>query len=233
MSAHQPAPSIVEGLLTLLAPRACPGCDLPMPARQSAWASTGEPSLPTPARPRPVFCDACEPLLEPPGPAFLPPARSAAGWRYQGPLADAIRRFKYGRASELASPLGELLARAARPYMGLIDAVVPIPLHPRKLRERGYNPAALLGRPVARTLGVQQRVSYLARARATGSQAGLSREARHSNVRAAFLAKPSSPTRLLLIDDVRTTGATLAEAARALTAHGHDVVSLTLAYATD
>lgn len=224
---------MLEGLVSLLAPRACPGCDLAMlpgsPADPRSGTSTSEAASPAPA----VFCDACEPLLEPPPAGFLPPARTAAGWRYQGPLADAIRRFKYGGASELAGPLGAMLACAAATYAGAVDAVVPVPLHPRKLRERGYNPAALLGWPVARALGVPQRVACLTRARATRSQAGLSREARQSNVRAAFLAKPSPPARLLLIDDVRTTGTTLAEAARVLTAQGHDVVCLALAYAPD
>jgi ComF family protein len=216
MSPPNAALSLLEGFLAVLAPPLCAGCDLGLAA------SVGH-----------VFCEACEPLLEPSPAHLLPPARSAAVWRYQGPLADAIRRFKYGGASELAVPLGSMLALAAATYTGTVDAVVPVPLHPRKLRERGYNPAALLGRPVARALGIPQRTSWLTRARATRSQAGLSREARQSNVRAAFLAKRRAPARLLLIDDVRTTGATLSEAARVLTAHGHEVVCLALAFAAD
>ena len=221
MLAH---PSILGGLVDLLAPLRCPGCDLPLPPP--------EPEAPdaTPDT-RTAFCPACGPLLEPTPEWLQPPARASAARLYQGPLADAIRRFKYGGAGWIARPLGALLADSARPFSGEVDAVVPLALHPSKLRTRGYNPAALLAGPVARALGVPLRVHWLRRLRATRSQAGLARDLRLENVRGAFAAAPVPGHKLLLIDDVRTTGATLAEAAATLTRAGHDVATLALAWA--
>jgi ComF family protein len=206
---------LFSGLLDLLAPPTCPACGLP-----------DEP------RPGPLsLCPACAPLVEPAPAAQQPPANDAALCLYQGPLADAIRRFKYADQRQLLRYFAPLLTAAAQHYAGRVDAVVPVPLHPRKLRARGWNPAALLARPVAATLGVPLRTSWLRRARETAVQAGLSREARLHNVRGAFVAKPAPPARVLLVDDVRTTGATLLEAAECLTAQGHGVCTLTLAWA--
>ncbi|HET6334908.1 MAG TPA: ComF family protein [Polyangiales bacterium] len=208
--------SIVQGFLWLLAPHRCPGCDLGVADVAAA-----------------AFCPACEPLLEVAPVGLSPPARAAACWQYQGPFADAIRRFKYGGAGWLATPLGAMLATAARSYAGGIQAVVPIPLHPTKLRSRGFNPAALLARPVAVELGVPLQINWLQRDRATRTQAGLSRDARLANLKGAFRAATAEPTTVLLIDDVRTTGTTLAEASAALTAKGHEVSTLALAWAPD
>lgn len=211
--------SLLQAFLALLAPPRCPGCDFPLPEAPDA--------LPPLA---PEFCEACGPLLEPPPAWLAPPAAVAAAGMYQGPLADAIRRFKYAGAGWAAAPLGKVLARASRPYAGLVHAVVPLALHPSKLRERGYNPAALLARPVALELGVPLRVGWLRRERATQSQAGLPRAGRSANVRGAFSAPARPHSKLLLVDDVRTTGATLAEAAATLRARGHEVMTLALAW---
>jgi predicted amidophosphoribosyltransferase len=211
--------SLLQGFLALLAPRHCPGCDLPLVAAAADPRSVV-----------PEFCDACGPLLEPPPAWLAPPAAVAAAGLFQGPLADAIRRFKYAGAGWAAAPLGAVLARSARPYVGLVQAVVPLALHPSKLRERGYNPAALLARAVAVELGVPLRVGWLRRERATKSQAGLPRDARSANVRGAFSAPALPARKLLLIDDVRTTGATLAEASATLGSRGHEVLTLALAW---
>src|SRR5262245_33049421 len=97
--------SLLEGFLSLLAPRRCPGCDLPLPR---------PPDGPLEAMAGPdELCPACAPLLEPPPAWLAPPAASAAAWMFQGPLADAIRRFKYAGAGWAAAPLGRLLAAAA------------------------------------------------------------------------------------------------------------------------
>jgi ComF family protein len=186
-------------LLQLLAPERCAACD--------GLLDEGEVG----------FCAACAPLLEPiaaePG---APPIAAAAAFMYGGPLADAIQRLKYGGRSELARPLGALLADYAIGFGGLVECVVPVPLHPVRLRERGFNQSALLARPVARALGVPLDPHWLARMRPTRDQAGLAREARSHNLRGAFAARGPRAQRVLLIDDVRTTGATLAEAAEAL-----------------
>ena len=206
---------LIGGLLDLLAPPCCPGCELTYMRRQD----------------EPRFCDACAPLIEPVPARFRPPARHAAAVLYQGPVADAIRHFKYESKSERAQDLAPLLVQAALPHAGCIDVVMPLPLHPRKLRERGWNPPALLARPVAQALGVPLVTHWLARARCTAAQAGLSRAERIRNVQGAFIAKQVPAARVLLIDDVRTTSATLDEAARCLAARGHDVYTLALAWA--
>jgi ComF family protein len=207
--------SLLQGLLDLIAPRRCAGCD--MAAREDGAA----------------FCEACAPLIEPVPEAFRPPRPAAAAFAYGGPLADAIARMKYARRPDLARPLGALLAGAACRYAGRVDCVMPLPLHAARLRERGFNQSALLAAAVARSLGLPLDTRRLRRVRRTADQAGLSRALRAENVRAAFAVRARMPgTRVLLIDDVRTTGATLAEASRALLEAGcAEVRTLALARA--
>ena len=164
------------------------------------------------------FCPACAPLIERVDlPAFGPPIAAASAFLYGGPLAAAIQRLKYAGRTELARPLGALLADYALVFGGRVDRVVPVPLHERRLRTRGFNQSALLARPVAEALGVSLDARAIARVRPTRDQASLRREARSHNLRGAFVARAvQRPDRVLLIDDVRTTGATLAEAADAL-----------------
>jgi len=187
--------SLLEGLLDALAPPRCAACD--------GALAPGEGG----------FCEACESLLEPSS-----GERPRAVFLYGGPLADAIRRFKYGGRSELAATLApHLVERAAEVE---VDAVVPVPLHPRRERARGYNQAALLARPVASALAVPFAPTALRRLRDTPPQASLDTARRRGNVRGAFAVRSAPPPRVLLIDDVRTTGATLAECAATLRGAG-------------
>jgi ComF family protein len=116
-----------------------------------------------------------------------------------------------------------------------VDLVVPVPLHPRRLIERGYDQAALLAAPIARRLGVPFAPRAVVRIRETPPQASLDREARIANVAAAFRCASTSASRVegsrvLLVDDVRTTGATLAACARTLHEAGaRAVLTLVLA----
>ena len=156
-------------------------------------------------------------------PAF---ARARAVARYlpaaegqPGTLASVIRRHKYafdqslGRA--LAEYLGHNLPLAAQDY----DVVVPVPLHRRRLLERGFNQAALLAAEVARRLDRPLDVRSLRRVRATAAQTARDLEERRRNVRGAFAVSNAAKIhalRVLLVDDVMTTGATVDECARAL-----------------
>lgn len=191
--------AILGGFLELVAPRRCAACD-----------ATLEPS-------EDGFCGACAPLIEPLSGAEA----SVAALRFGGPLADAIRRFKYAGCSELAPVLASLVRERARALGAEVDAVVPVPLHPRRLRERGYDQASLLAAEIARHARLPRRLDLLRRVRDTVPQASLERPARLGNVRDAFVASPRARgLRLLVVDDVRTTGATMGEACRALLAAG-------------
>lgn len=139
---------------------------------------------------------------------------------YQGLLRDLILRFKSGHELALGNALGGLLA--GHPDMDArYDAVVPIPLHPRKLRERGFNQALELARPLARKLRAPLAPSLLARGTYTHPQAGLSLEERKRNVRGIFEASRGIAGKsVLLVDDIATTGASLESAVVALTKAG-------------
>lgn len=134
-------------------------------------------------------------------------------------MAVAIRRFKYESRPDLAGPLSDLLRGLARRAELEGDAVVPVPLHPRRLAERGYNQAALLARPLAREIGARFEPRGLIRKMDTPRQAELIRERRFDNVAEAFAVRDPERLRgerLILVDDVSTTGATLGACRRLL-----------------
>jgi ComF family protein len=150
---------------------------------------------------------------------------------YDGVLRQLIHLYKYGRVKTLARPLGEMLTRAL-PRDESFDAVTPVPLHWRKLWSRGFNQSALLARVVARRSGIPM-VAALRRTRFTAAQAGLGNSSRRKNVAAAFRVRRAggferkvAGRRILLIDDVLTTGATAAACANALKRAGAARVAL-------
>jgi ComF family protein len=138
-----------------------------------------------------------------------------------------VRRFKYASPGLAGlDPAAEAVARllvreaAARVPGPAPDALVPVPLHPARIRSRGFAPAAILARVAARALGAPA-VAGLQRVRDTPSQTGLDRPGRRRNVAGAFAPGRAAPgPTVWLVDDVVTTGATLGEAARALRAAG-------------
>lgn len=150
---------------------------------------------------------------------------------YEGRLRDLIHLFKYGRVRPLGALLGEWLALAIPRDQGF-DAIVPVPLDWRRRWRRGFNQSALLAEAVARRYGMRV-TPGLRRVRATAVQAGLSNSARRANVRGAFRVLRScnlQGRRVLLVDDVMTTGATAAACAAALKQAGARYVAvLTLA----
>ncbi|HEY0755926.1 MAG TPA: ComF family protein [Ktedonobacteraceae bacterium] len=145
---------------------------------------------------------------------------------YQGPLRKTIHAFKYDGQLRLAEPLGLLLAEAFRLYGLKADGVLPLPLHPQRLRQRGYNQAALLARVCATHLKIPYLEDLVIRQRLTCPQVGLAFSERQHNVAGAFTLTSSAHTSLrgyhtlLLIDDVSTTGATLEACAAPLYAAG-------------
>jgi ComF family protein len=146
-----------------------------------------------------------------------PCTASYAAFVYGGPLADAIHRYKYRDRSDLAPVLGSLMAERAVRWRGRVDVVVPVPLHWRRRRSRGYDQAALLAVAVARSLRLPARLRALRRVRQTKSQVELPHEERRKNVAGAFEARGIAiGSRVLLVDDVRTTGATLEAASSVL-----------------
>jgi predicted amidophosphoribosyltransferase len=212
-------PAFWRAALELLLPSLCAGCGRSVAA------------LP--------LCAACRP---PPPPALPPPPAPLAAWcaaiAHEGAGADWVRRFKYparGLAGLDAAAEGVALALirelAPRVPGGPPDLVAPVPLHPRRLRERGFSPAALLARALARAAEAPFAAAQLARLRDTPSQTRLTRAARRRNVAGAFAARRPAPARVWLVDDVATSGATLAEAGAALRRAGaREIVGVCLAW---
>jgi competence protein ComFC len=150
---------------------------------------------------------------------------------YEGSLQKLIQLFKYGKVESLAGPLSRLLLQSL-PFGENFDVILAMPMHWRKQWERGFNQAELLAEPVARRFHIK--LSHnLVRARYTKAQAGLNEQQRQENLKdSLFVKRPVeiSGKRVLLIDDVFTTGASLRAAAAALKASGAShVTALTLA----
>jgi ComF family protein len=180
--------------------------------------------------PAPGLCPACQDRTY----AF-DCARSFA--IYQGPLVQAILLLKFEQIEPLGAWFAERLAQLVQSKADRFaaDVVVPVPLHRQRERERGYNQAALLSRPLAKRLRLPHKALLLMRTRARPDKRILSLEERWESVRGAFATRPGSQVdnlRVLLVDDVLTTGATLDACARALREAGaKSVVGLTVARA--
>jgi ComF family protein len=140
---------------------------------------------------------------------------------YEGALVDAILLLKFEQIGPLGSWFAERLAEIVRREGNAMaaDVVVPVPLHRQRERERGYNQAALLSRPLAKRLHLPHKAVLLMRTRARPDKRILTLEERWESVRGAFATRPGSQVdnlRVLLVDDVLTTGATLDACAQAL-----------------
>ena len=234
-------------LLDLVFPPFCPVCRARLgeerrgPLCGGCWSAVG--------RLAPPWCRVCGGIA---GPGLAPLPLCAACRRrppgfdyaraaacYDGVVREALHAFKFRGRWTLAAPLGDLLVEAVAGRLpdGNPDLLLPVPLHPRRERERGFNQASLLARRVGRSLGCPVREAVLTRVVATRSQTELDAAARRANVRNAFeVRRPAlvAGRHVVLVDDVLTTGATLSECARRLREAGASRVgALTVARVTE
>lgn len=156
---------------------------------------------------------------------------------YQGPLVRAILLLKFEQIEPLGAWFAERLAEVAANQREnfAADVIVPVPLHRQRERERGYNQAALISKPLSKRLRLPHKALLLMRTKVRPDKRILTLEERWDSVRGAFATRPGSQVdnlRVLLIDDVLTTGATLDACARALREAGaKSVIGLTVARA--
>jgi ComF family protein len=154
---------------------------------------------------------------------------------YDGSLMTAIHQFKYGGKSHMSPALAFLLMPFAERLLEEIDngLIMPVPLHPKRLRERGFNQSLLLARHIAASLSIELDFLSLRRIKYTLPQAGLKKAERRKNVRRAFELRDTKVVKgrhIILVDDVTTTGNTLNECARVLRKAGcKEVYCLVLA----
>ena len=160
----------------------------------------------------------------------FPFSHAVAGFIYQPPLDALIVQLKFGRRLALARLLGELCAETwqlARPAEIEVDLIVPVPLHPARLRERGYNQALELARPLARAWRVRLDAHCAERVRATVPQSDLPAKQRRGNIKDAFRVTDTVAGRhVAVVDDVMTSGHTVREFAATLHRAGAASVSV-------
>jgi ComF family protein len=220
------ARQVADGLLAVLFAPACAACGEPLSSPTSS-----------------IVCDACWRGAQTIAPPFFIPhldVCQAAGV-YDGALREIVHALKYRGRTSLARRLAELIAERCGAALTGAGALVPVPLHASRRRERGFNQAELIARALPLPC-----VNALERVRATPSQTDLPADQRRTNVRGAFAVKgrqsPFSgwfteksvtvPLSLVLVDDVATTGATLSECARVLKEAGaREVRAVTVARA--
>jgi len=212
---------ILSAFLDVIYPPRCAACDGPRAAGPAPLCAVCASTLCRHEEARPE-ADAS------------PLAGRHSAFLHGGAIAEAIARFKYDGRIDLAPAVGWLLVNPPpQPPGPGPDAIVPVPLHPRRLRRRGFNQALPLARALAGVVEAPVRSDLLVRHRDTPPQVGLTRDERKSNVREAFAGRSPVPERIWLVDDVITTGATIESCAAALSAAGaKQVTAITLALAT-
>ena len=187
----------------------CTKCGTPLPGEDNAVE---------------VLCDDCLLIARPWG-------QGRAALMYQGNGRKLVLALKHGDRIDLARPAARWMARAAQPIISPGMLVAPVPLHWLRLIKRRYNQAALLSAGIAKLAGLDHCPDLLQRRRNTGSQDGLTRDGRFANMTAALTAHPRRARliegrHILLVDDVMTSGATLASAAEACIAAGASAISV-------
>ncbi len=217
--------SVLQQFLDIVFPSRCAGCQRTGHVLCPACIAKIQP-LPSP------FCQLCGTPLSPYGVCkncqYRPPKLSGqrAVSLYQEPLRGCIHGLKYDGNTRLAEPLGLLLAQAYRRYSLQADMLIPVPLHSERQQQRGFNHASLLAEVCSANLGVPMNDRILVRHRATVAQVDLHPRERYQNVAGAFACTSGSASgalygrRIVIIDDVSTTSATLEACATPLFAAG-------------
>lgn len=182
---------------------ACRRCALPLPPSTPADTLCADCQ-----RTRPAYDSAIAPLL------------------YQSPVDDLIAGFKYHHRLHLGQPLAGLLVDAVDRQAPLPQLLLPVPMHPRNLRDRGFNQAAELVRQLSRHLAIPGSLSSLQRHGETTHQRGLNRARRLRNLAGSFACSGPLPAHVALVDDVITTGATVEQLSRTLKKAGAEEVEV-------
>lgn len=230
-------PRAIGALADVFLPPLCVHCGEPLPTARPGVCRWCRATL----RPLATGCRRCS-LPRPGSPADCgrcrewPPALTAvAAVRYAGAAESIAQALKYRGWTHLSDLCATAMADALADRAAGLDVLVPVPLHAARLRERGFNQSALIARSLSTRLGIPT-IDALVRSRATRSQVGLGRAARRRNVAAAFEARGGlrAGASVGLVDDVATSGATLAAAALALGGAGaRRVTAVTFALALD
>ena len=180
------------------------------------------------------ICPACGRILQKPMPLCnvcrrtpLPLKQIRTAVIFDGIIPGIIHKMKYNGAFALAEPLADMMVHAWPTWQCSVDLVMPVPLHSQRQKKRGYNQSELIVNRFCHCLALPRDVRSLKRTRFTPPQVGLDAEARRSNVQGAFTVQGQAVQgkNILLVDDVCTTGSTLAAAAEVLLASGANSVS--------
>jgi ComF family protein len=232
---------VAHVLLGLLYPPTCVACGAATGAAHALCAScwSGIAFIARPYCERlgtPFAVDLGQPLLSPAAIADPPVfARARAVARYDATASALVHRLKYGDRPELARAMGAMMAGAGAELLKDADVIVPVPLHRWRLWQRRFNQAMALSAVISRTSDVPCDPFLLARVKRTRQQVGLTKAQRRDNLQGAFRVSTEAKERLrgrrvLLVDDVLTTGATANAASRALLRGGAEAVDV-LAFA--
>lgn len=238
------AARLVRELALFIYPQTCPGCGQPIHSDRSepfcpdclrTLEFISEPYCPVcgvpyeKEMPNPHLCGDCLSGIH-----YFDRARSTGS--YRGSLREVLHRFKYGGRTFLARPLAHMLISPGKHLARLhkIDHIIPVPLHPKRLRQRGFNQASLLARRLGSALKISVDYASLQRSRWTEPQTGLTRRQRAANVKGAFSLKSNAKVKgkgILVVDDVLTTGETVNQCVRVLKKDGgaREVAVLTVA----
>jgi ComF family protein len=238
----RPIQTLVDSILNLVYPDSCIICAAPISCQkdrgvcENCWKKTCALKIQTP------YCPSCGLPFQAFNPSDnhlcsrcileTPPFSGARSFGfYAAELSSLIQHFKFHGRRNLDELLAHLMAQAFSETWAWseFDLIVPVPLHPERRRERGYNQAALLARCLSHHIGIPDHEFLLRRVRPTISQVGLTDEERFRNLRRAFECthgEQAHGMRLLLVDDVMTTGATASSASETLVANGAVRVSV-------